>query len=155
VGTDAEAVSAGADVNSPRNDGVLPGKFHDQVGKDYFVSRDGVSYAGSHLIIDLWGGTKLDDLDHVEQTLRQMADAAGATLLHIHLHHFSPNGGISGVAVLAESHITIHTWPERGYAALDAFMCGACDPRDTLPVLRRMFLPTGISVGEHLRGRTD
>jgi len=155
VGTDAEAVSAGADVNSPRNDDVRLGRSRSQSGKDYFAFRDGVSFAGSHLIIDLWGGKKLDDLDHVERTLRQMAEAAGATLLHIHLHHFTPNGGISGVAVLAESHITIHTWPERGYAALDAFMCGDCDPRDTLPVLRRMLRPTELSVGEHLRGRTD
>jgi S-adenosylmethionine decarboxylase proenzyme len=46
----------------------------------------------------------------------------GATLLHIHLHHFEPNGGVSGVAVLAESHISIHSWPKRGYAALDIFM---------------------------------
>ena len=51
-------------------------------------------------------------------------EAAGATLLHIHLHHFTPNGGVSGVAVLAESHISIHSWPEYGYAALDVFMCG-------------------------------
>jgi S-adenosylmethionine decarboxylase len=50
-------------------------------------------------------------------------DAAQATLLHIHVHHFQPNG-ISGVAVLAESHISIHTWPEVGYAAMDVFMCG-------------------------------
>jgi S-adenosylmethionine decarboxylase len=155
VGTDAEAVSAGADVNSPRNDAIGLGRSQGQSGKDYFASRDGVSFAGSHLIIDLWGGKKLDDMDHVERTLRQMAEAAGATLLHIHLHHFTPNGGISGVAVLAESHISIHTWPERGYAALDVFMCGDCDPRDTLPVLRRMFRPTELSVDEHLRGRTD
>jgi len=60
----------------------------------------------------------------MEATLREAVLQAGATLLHIHLHHFTPNGGISGVAVLAESHISVHTWPERNFAAFDVFMCG-------------------------------
>ena len=79
--------------------------------------------------------------------------AAGATLLHIHLHHFTPNQGVSGVAVLAESHISIHSWPERGYAALDVFMCGAARPAATIEVLRDGFTPGRIAVTEHLRGR--
>ena len=54
---------------------------------------------------------------------RECIRAAGATLLHIHLHHFTPNNGVSGVAVLAESHISVHTWPESGFAAFDVFMC--------------------------------
>jgi S-adenosylmethionine decarboxylase len=108
--------------------------------------------AGVHLIIDLWGAHALDDLAAVESGLRRAVDAAGATLLHIHLHHFSPTGGISGVAVLAESHISIHTWPERGYAALDVFMCGNCDPRRTLPVFREVFQPARIVERSYLRG---
>src|SRR3989344_5516354 len=98
--------------------------------KDYFVERDGRVFAGTHLLIDFWGASRLDDLDHIKEALREAVLAAGATLLHIHLHHFSPNGGVSGVAVLAESHISVHTWPERGYAAFDIFMCGSCDPYD-------------------------
>ena len=92
--------------------------------KDYFIERDGALYAGAHLIVDLWDAERLDDIGHIEATLKDCVEAAGATLLHIHLHHFTPNHGVSGVAVLAESHISIHTWPERGYAALDVFMCG-------------------------------
>ena len=69
----------------------------------YFIERDGVRYAGTHLIIDLLGAERLDDLAHIEQALRDSVEAARATLLHIHLHHFTPNGGVSGVAVLAES----------------------------------------------------
>jgi S-adenosylmethionine decarboxylase len=80
-------------------------------------------------------------------------DAAGATLLHIHLHHFTPNGGVSGVAVLAESHISVHTWPERGYAAFDVFMCGAAEPERTIEVLREAFRPARLVIGEHLRGK--
>ena len=121
--------------------------------KDYFIERNGVRYAGVHLIIDLLGAERLDDLDHVEATLRRCVQVAGATLLHIHLHHFSPFGGVSGVAVLAESHITIHTWPERGYAALDIFMCGDTDPHLAIEVLREAFTPERLVVSEHLRGK--
>lgn len=123
--------------------------------KEFFGVRDGVAFAGSHLIIDLWGGQRLDDVNHIECTLRDMASAAGATILHTHVHHFSPNGGVSGVAVLAESHISIHTWPERAYAALDIFMCGNADTESVIPVVRRMLRPARISHAEHLRGRMD
>lgn len=121
--------------------------------KDYFIVRDGVRYAGTHLIIDVYGADRLDELSHVETALRDAVDAANATLLHIHLHHFTPNGGISGVAVLAESHISIHTWPECGYAALDVFMCGEANPHATIEILREAFAPERIAVEEHMRGR--
>jgi len=120
--------------------------------KDYFIERDGVRCAGTHLIIDLFGAKRLDDLKHIKETLKRCVEVAGATLLHIHLHHFTPNGGVSGVAVLAESHISIHTWPERGYAALDIFMCGDARPELCVSVLRRAFRPREIRVTEHLRG---
>lgn len=122
-------------------------------GKDFFVDRDGVRFAGTHLIIDVYGGSFLDDLTLVEDALRKAVAAAGATLLHIHLHHFTPNSGISGVAVLAESHISIHTWPECGYAALDVFMCGEANPHATIEILRDAFAPERIAVEEHLRGQ--
>lgn len=120
---------------------------------DHFVVRHGVRCAGAHLIVDLYQAKRLDDIDHVEKALRACVDAAGATLLHIHLHHFEPNGGVSGVAVLAESHISIHSWPEHGYAALDIFMCGNANPDACVPVLRDAFSPKNIAVSEHLRGQ--
>lgn len=120
--------------------------------KDYFVQRDGVRYAGTHLLIDLWDATNLDDLAIVENALRDAATVAGATILNVDLHHFEPNGGISGVVVLAESHISIHTWPERGFAALDVFMCGECDPYKGIPVLKEAFHPDKIQLTEHKRG---
>lgn len=120
---------------------------------DHFVVKNGVRCAGVHLIVDLCEATRLDDIAHIEAALRRCVDAAGATLLHIHLHHFEPNGGVSGVAVLAESHISIHTWPERGYAAIDVFMCGKAKPENCVPVLQEAFAPQRTDVNEILRGR--
>lgn len=119
---------------------------------DHFIEVDGVECAGSHLIIDLYEAERLDDIEHIEKTLVDCVEAAGATLLHLHLHPFEPNGGVSGVAVLAESHISIHSWPERGYAALDVFMCGSAEPMACVAVLRAAFRPERVEVKELLRG---
>lgn len=123
-------------------------------GNDYFKEHKGLRFAGTHLILDLWEAEGLDDLARTETALVTAAEAAGATVLHTHLHHFTENGGISGVVVLAESHISIHTWPERSYAAIDLFMCGDCDPYDSVPVLTEAFGPKTVTVGEHKRGLT-
>ncbi len=120
--------------------------------KDYFVQKDGLTFAGTHLILDLWGAKGLTDVNFIEATLREAIDAAKATLLHIHLHSFGPNEGVSGVAVLAESHISIHTWPEREFAALDIFMCGSAEPEKAVPVLKKAFNPTHITIGDQKRG---
>jgi S-adenosylmethionine decarboxylase len=125
-----------------------------ELRQDHFVVRNGIRCAGAHLIVDLYDAARLDDRDHIETTLRRCVEAAGATLLHIHLHRFEPNGGVSGVAVLAESHISIHSWPERAYAALDIFMCGNAEPDKCIPVLREAFAPGRLAVSELLRGRT-
>ena len=120
--------------------------------EDHFAERNGVRCAGVHLIVDLHGASGLDDIDLIEATLRRCVDAAKATLLHIHLHHFTPDG-VSGVAVLAESHISIHTWPETGFAALDIFMCGKANPDACVPILRDAFQAGRVEVNELLRGR--
>ena len=119
---------------------------------DHPIERGGKSYAGAHQIIDMWAPKRIDDLKFVEAALRKSVAAAGATLLHIHLHHFTVNDGVSGVAVLAESHISLHTWPERGFAAFDIFMCGACAPYHALPVLRRHLAPATVQLSETKRG---
>lgn len=119
--------------------------------KDYFVEKDGVKFAGTHLLIELWGAKHLRDPAHIETALCDAATAASATILHSHFHHFSPDG-VSGVVVLAESHISIHTWPERGFAAIDVFMCGGCDPFDSVPVIEERFGAERIEVSEHRRG---
>jgi S-adenosylmethionine decarboxylase len=123
------------------------------VQKDYFVEKNGEKFAGTHLLVDLWGATNLCDPALIDRALRDAAEAAGATILHSHFHHFSPNGGVSGVVVLAESHISIHTWPERDFAAIDLFMCGACDPHLSIPALKAAFKPTALTLDEQRRGR--
>lgn len=122
--------------------------------KDFFIERDGVRCAGSHLIVDLYGAKRLDDLKHIKETLRRCVDVAGANPLHIHLHRFTQDGGVSGVAVLAEGHISIRSWPEAGYVALDAFMGRDANPQVAVDVVKQAFKPAKIVVKEHLRADT-
>lgn len=122
---------------------------------DHFVNRNGIEFAGTHLIIDFWEAGNIDNLKLMEAALREAVEVSGATLLHMHLHHFSPSGGISGVAVLAESHISVHTWPERDFAAFDIFMCGNAAPERAIPVLESAFNPGKLIVNEQLRGMTS
>jgi S-adenosylmethionine decarboxylase len=110
------------------------------------------SHAGRHLIVDLYGAKRLDDVGHVERTLKKCVEASGATLLHMHLHPLNPTGGVTGVAVLEESHISIHSWPGYGYAALDVFMSGNADPARAIPVLQEAFEASEVVVTTHLRG---
>ena len=119
---------------------------------DYFITKDGQTFAGYHLLVEIWNGKGLTDSARVDDILRGAAKASGATILHSHMHHFSPFGGVSGVVLLAESHISIHTWPERDYAAIDIFMCGDCDPHLALPVLKDGFEPERMDVREVRRG---
>jgi len=119
---------------------------------DHFIYADGKEVAGRHLIIDLMGATHLADRERIEAAMVECVEKCGATLLHIHTHVFEPNGGVSGVAVLAESHISVHTWPERDYAAFDVFMCGCADPRLAVDILKSAFEADEARVTEILRG---
>ncbi|MDF2809628.1 MAG: speD [Microvirga sp.] len=137
---------------TPKRFSAVVGQAANDASLDHFIERDGMRFAGTHLIVDLWNATNLDCVDHVERSLRRATIAAGATLLNIDLHTFTPNGGVSGVAVLAESHISIHTWPERSYAAVDIFMCGDAEPLKAVAALREEFNPGMLTVTEHKRG---
>ena len=80
---------------------------------------------GTHLLVELkaCNAKLLNDLKKVETIMVEAAKTAKATIVDVHFHKFSPFG-ISGVVVIAESHLSIHTWPEYGYAAVDIFTCG-------------------------------
>jgi len=119
---------------------------------DYFVTKDGETFAGFHLLVEVWDGKHLTEPKYIDDVLCRAAKAAQATILHSHMHHFLPSGGVSGVVLLAESHISIHTWPERDYAAIDIFMCGSCDPHLAVSVLKDGFEASNIEVKELRRG---
>lgn len=120
---------------------------------DHFkIDGRGAIYAGDHLLIEMWDASNLANAGLIQEALERAALVAKATVLHSYYHPFGEGMGVSGVTILAESHISIHTWPERGYAAIDVFMCGACDPNLTVPVLREAFTPGRIETNLIRRG---
>ena len=124
----------------------------EQQQDDHFVEQNGVRFAGIHLLLEFWGASGLTDQEYISKALHKAAQAAGASVLKSFSHEFSPYGGVTAVVVLAESHISIHTWPERDYAAIDIFMCGDARPYDAIPPLRAAFRPDKFEVAKHLRG---
>ena len=92
---------------------------------------------GRHLLLELRGcrAETLDDLPAVEALMRAAALAAGATIVQAVFHRFAPQG-VSGVVVIEESHLSVHTWPEYGYAAVDLYTCGDCAPQAAVDALR-------------------
>ena len=123
--------------------------------RDFLIHKGGQTYAGAHLLVDFWGGSRLNDADLMAMALREAAEASDATVLHVHVHEFGGEGGVSGVAVLAESHISVHTWPELDYAAFDVFMCGQCRPEKAVAVLEKYFSPNRAEISEQKRGLVE
>ena len=101
---------------------------------------------GKHCILELYGcdSAKLDDEAFLRDTITAAAKRAGATLLNLITHRFEPQG-VTGLALLAESHISIHTWPESGYAAVDVFTCGD----HTMPEKACAVLAAELSANDH------
>tara|TARA_B100001123_G_scaffold138039_1_gene160348 strand:- start:4047 stop:4526 length:480 start_codon:yes stop_codon:yes gene_type:complete len=151
LSSDLALLSDDTDFSPPKVDHatLLSDPQHEQ--GDYLIRKDGHTYAGAHLLVDFWGGKKINDPTVITAVLEEAAREANATVLHIHVHEFS-GGGMSGVAVLAESHISIHTWPELDYAAFDVFMCGNCDPEKAVEVLKQKLKPARFSISEQKRG---
>jgi S-adenosylmethionine decarboxylase len=110
---------------------------------------------GRHIILEMWGCQNLDSVETAENALRDMVQALAVQLLDLKVYPFSPVG-VTGMAIVSESHLVIHTWPEYGYAAVDVFTCGAPrDPQDAIGVLRRYFQPERIGVMEINRGQVE
>jgi len=105
-----------------------------------------ITTVGTHALIDVRGASRLDDPERIEAILRRSAQAAGATILQAHFHHFGPEMGVTGMLMLAESHISIHTWPETDFAALDIFMCGAAKIDLAISVIEEAFAGAQIEV---------
>jgi len=117
-----------------------------------------VSPLGRHLIVDVWG--EVDsmpywDMDGCAVALKNAAVKVGATVMSERWHHFGAGHGYTGVVILAESHISVHTWPEKGYAAIDAFMCGKCDPREALDDILNFYKTKDSQVTYIVRGTKE
>ena len=110
--------------------------------------------SGIHLIADLHGIAphRLVDPAAIEQLLNDAAVVAGATIVYSHFHAFGPGQGVTGVVLLAESHISIHTWPENGFAAVDIFMCGGAQPQQALEAIVAAWQPISSDVRNLSRG---
>ncbi len=107
---------------------------------------------GTHLVLELWGCENLNSPETVEQALRDVVEATGVTLLDLRVYPFQPIG-VTGVAIVAESHIMIHTWPEHGYAAVDVFTCGEeRDLKSAVEVIRGYFKPERVQMMHIVRG---
>jgi len=110
--------------------------------------------AGTHLLADFYGvdAAQLVSCEAIDALLRSGAAAAGARILHSHFHSFGHAMGVTGVVLLAESHISIHTWPEFGFAAADIFMCGQAQPKLALEVIQNALGPASSIVQTIARG---
>jgi S-adenosylmethionine decarboxylase len=109
---------------------------------------------GRHLLVELrdCDGAVLQDLDHVRSALLEAAAVAGATIVSEAFYQFAPFG-ISGMVIIAESHLSVHTWPEHCYAAVDIFTCGdILQPSDAVDVLVQQFASNNPAVIEIPRG---
>jgi S-adenosylmethionine decarboxylase len=112
---------------------------------------------GHHLLADLGGveARRLRDAAALESLLCRAARAAGARVLGSHFHSFGAGDGVTGVVLLAESHMSIHTWPEAGLAMIDVFMCGSADPRRALELVLEGLAPADSEVRVVARGGPD
>lgn len=112
------------------------------------------AFVGRHILADLHGvpSSALTNPHAIEALLLRAARAAGATPIFSRFHHFGEGQGVTGVVLLQESHISIHTWPEHGFAAVDVFMCGACNPQLAVDIIAEVLAPASVGIRDELRG---
>jgi S-adenosylmethionine decarboxylase proenzyme len=112
---------------------------------------------GKHVLLELFecDPKLLNDITFIKESMIAAANASGATILGESFHQFSPQG-VSGVIIIAESHLTIHTWPEHGYAGADIFTCGTrVQPIVAAEVLIEKFKPGNSSIVQLDRGMIE
>ena len=123
-----------------------------QLLEEKIILKQKPKYAGVHLIVDFWGTKTIEDTEKIKNILFETAKRSKNVPLGIKIHKFSPQG-ITGFILLAESHISIHTWPERNYVAIDIFSCGQKgEPHKGLAYLQEEFQPERCIVKEIKRG---
>ena len=113
------------------------------------------NYLGTHLIAEFWDAKDIENSKKIEEILVGAVKAAKCTPLEFAVHKFSPQG-ITGVIILAESHIAIHSWPEYHYVAVDVFTCGSeAMPYKAIEYLKNEFQPKRVDFQEIKRGATN
>jgi S-adenosylmethionine decarboxylase proenzyme len=114
------------------------------------------STLGHHLLLELYDcdNVILDDVGTIQEVIQAAADAIQANTVNATFHRYQPQG-VSGVLLLAESHLSVHTWPERAYAAVDAYTCGDIDPCAAIPLLRNSLNAKAATVTRILRGHAN
>ena len=126
------------------------------VGGRACARNEAVNTIGRHLIAEYYDcdSAIIDDLDAVAEHLRAAAEEVGATIVNESYHRYAPQG-VSGTILIAESHLSIHTWPERGYVAVDIFTCGGLDPRPGFRLLEERLGAQASRMQEIVRGLPD
>ncbi len=112
-----------------------------------------MNFLGRHILAEFYecDPAMLNDTGAIERAMNEAAAASGATVVQSVFHMFSPHG-VSGVVVVAESHLAVHTWPEYGFAAVDYFACGEVDAGAAIRCLRAKFGAERVSQREIERG---
>lgn len=122
-----------------------------------FFNQDGKIHLGQHVLAEFFecDPNILNNIDKVEKYMVDAALECGATIVQKCFHMFNPHG-VSGVVIISESHLAIHTWPELGYAAVDLFTCGdKCDPKVAYEFLKKKFNSGNANFTELKRGMLD
>jgi len=116
-------------------------------------SKNQINYAGVHLIAEFWGSRIIENPNKIEKILREAAKRGGNAPLKVTIHKFLPQG-MTGVILLAESHIALHSWPEFNYLAVDIFTCGKKSfPHEALGYLKESFKPKRVETKVIKRGK--
>ncbi|MBZ9572225.1 adenosylmethionine decarboxylase [Patescibacteria group bacterium] len=114
--------------------------------------KKNLNYAGIHLIAEFWNGKIIESENEIERILIGVVKESKNTPLEVAIHKFSPQG-ITGVVLLAESHIALHSWPEINYLAIDIFTCGEkAFPYRAIEYLEKKFEPKKVQIQEIKRG---
>ena len=112
---------------------------------------DGLQYAGTHLFVDMWGASAMDDEAAIREGVLHAVKDSGATLLKMESSSFGEHAGVTVFAILAESHICVNTWFEERMVAIDVFFCAGLDPYRCVPALKAVFEPERMEVNAHKR----
>lgn len=106
----------------------------------------------NHLIAEFYDSTNLENVNSIKNEMLIASRVAGCKILDSYFHQFGETNGVTGMILLKESHISIHTWPEYNYAAIDIFVCGSTFPDKAIEHLKDFFKPEKVEIKSLKRG---